>query len=413
MKFTNMKLLNDVVLDYTNSDKIYKLAREYDRLQQGSGAFGFYLRAADMSPGKTWDEKWLQYKCMILSAFIYERNKNRDHSVEGLLKIAIETMPERPEAYYFLSHFKQQRSDWRESLMYAAIGISCIESDSLKEAYDNDIGYPGDNALRLLYARAKWKTDGRDESKNLAFDLKYKNKLDQDVDAGATELLAQHGYPSTLAYTWDLEDRYKHQFYGIEIIEKNYARHFQDMFVLSVMDGKRDGTFVEIGSGHPVLFNNTLLLEEDFGWKGLSIDSSERMCHIFSKTRKTNVLLADGAALDYKALFKQNCFEQRIDFLRINAELASIEALKKIPFDKHEFGVIQFQHNAVWWGPEFREESRKILSKIGYILMVSDVAVDPKSPYEDWWVHPDYANTQGMRSSNGVNFAWDYMMEEL
>jgi hypothetical protein len=45
--------------------------------------------------------------------------------------------------------------------------------------------------------------------------------------------------------------------------------------------------------------------------------------------------------------------------------------------------------------------------------MVSDVAVDPNSPYEDWWVHPDYANTQGMRSGNGVNFAWDYMMEKL
>ena len=61
MKLQNKKLLHDVILDYNNSDKIYKLAREYDRLEQGSGAFGFYLRAADMSPGKTFDEKWLQY----------------------------------------------------------------------------------------------------------------------------------------------------------------------------------------------------------------------------------------------------------------------------------------------------------------------------------------------------------------
>jgi len=413
MKFQKMNLLNDLLLDYSNPDKNYAIAREYDRLEQGSAAFGFYLRAADMSPGKTWGERWLQYKCMILSSFIYERNGDRNQSVEGLLKIAIDTMPERPEAYYFLSKVKQEREDWRESMMYASIAISCVESDSLEEAPDNDVGYPGDIALKILYARAKWKTDGRDESKNLAFDIKYKEELTPELDEEVTNLLNWHGYPSTLEYTWDLEDRYKHHFDGLEIIEKNYSRHFQDMFVLSIMDGKRDGTFVEIGSGHPVLFNNTLLLEEDFGWKGLSIDNSERMCHIFSKTRKSNVLLADAANVDYKALFKQHCMEQRIDFLRINAEQASIEALKNIPFDKHEFGVIQFQHNACWWGGEFREQSREILSKIGYILMVSDVAVDPNSNYEDWWVHPGYANIEGMRSANKTNFAWDYMMEKL
>ena len=54
--------------------------------------------------------------------------------------------------------------------MYSKIGISNIKDHSP----DNDLPYPGDNTLRLLYARAKWKTDGRDDSKNLAFDLKYK-----------------------------------------------------------------------------------------------------------------------------------------------------------------------------------------------------------------------------------------------
>lgn len=413
MKFTNMKLLNDVVLDYSNPDKIYKLAREYDRLEQGSGAFSFYLRAADMSPGKTFEEAWLQYKCMILSSFIYDRNSGRDHSVEGLLKIAIETLPNRPEAYYFLSKFKQRKNDWREAMMYAKIGLSFIDDLECEEP-DGDLDYPGHNALKLLYARAKWKTDGRDESKNIAFDLKYRNILTPEIDKEVTGLLAEHGYPSTLAYQREDHDRYKFKFEGSESIDTNYSRHFQDMFVLSVLNGKKNGTFVEIGSGHPELFNNTLLLEKDFGWKGLSIDNSERMCHVFSRTRNTSIVLADAATVDYKALFKQNCLEQHVDFLRINAEYASVEALKRIPFDKHEFGIIQFQHNAIWWGPEFREESRKLLSKIGYILLVSDVATDERSAYEDWWVHPMYAQKKSkMKSSNKVNFAWNYMMEKL
>ena len=409
MKF-DMKLLNDVVLDYDNPDKIYALAREYDRLEQGSGAHSFYLRAADMCEGKTFEEKWLQYKCMILSAAIYDRNQNRNQSVEGLLKIAIATLPDRPEAYYFLADLKRNRDDWREALMYSQIGISNIGN----HPPDNDVGYPGNNALKILYASAKWKTDGRDDSKNFAFDLKYKTKLNKKDEKAVNTLLAGHGYPSTLAYDPSLYERYKFKFDGQADIETNYSRHFQDMFVLSVLDGKREGTFIEIGSGHPELFNNTLLLEKDFDWRGISIDSSERFAHIFSRARKTNMIHADAAGTDYSMVFKQQCLEQHVDFLRINAERASIEALKNIPFDKHEFGIIQFQHNAVWWGDQFRNESRKILSKIGYILLVSDVATDGTQNYEDWWVHPMHAQRKhNMKSDKKLNFAWDYMTEKL
>lgn len=408
MIFKNMKLLNDVVLDYSNPDKLYDLAREYDRLEQGSAAFSFYLRAADMSSGETEDDKWLQYKCMILSALIYNRNLNRNQSVLGLLKIAIETMPERPEAYYFMAKYLESKSEWRDSMMYSKIGI-CTQYKEI----DDDLEYPGIEALKLLYARAKWKTDGRDASKNLAFDLKYKNILTPDIDKEVTELLQQHGYPSTLPYLYEDGHRYRFKFKGFDSIDKNYSRHFQDMFVLSALDGKDNGTFVEIGSGHPTLFNNTKLLEE-FGWRGISIDNSERMSHIFSRERTTTMIMADAASMDYATLFKQQCLEEHIDFLRINAENASLEALKKIPFNRHSFSIIQFQHNACWWGPEVREESRKILSKIGYVLFVPDVAVNEKNNYEDWWVYPSIATAKKeMKGKNGINFAWNYMMKEL
>ena len=406
------RLLNDVILDYTNSEKIYKLAREYDKLQQGAAATGFYLRAADMSPGSSFEEKWLQYKSIILTAFIYDRNGNRDISTSGLLKLAVETMPERPEAYYFLAKFYQYRENWLDSLTYSRIGVSCLESP-IREAPDNDFEYPGGDDLRLVYARAKWKTDGRDATKNLLFDLKYKGNLSPDARTECNELLEKIGYPSTLAFTQEESHKYKYPFPGIENIKKNYSRHFQDMFVLSLLDGKKNGTFVEIGSGHPELFNNTLLLEKEFGWKGISIDNSERMCYQFSRNRSTSIILANASEINYGQLFKQSCLEPYIDFLRINAEGASIEALKKIPFDNYKFATIQFQHNACWWGDEFRQESRKILSKVGYILHVPDVAVNEKHAYEDWWVHPALsASKRNMKAPSTINFAWNYMMRE-
>jgi hypothetical protein len=410
MIFKNMKLLNDVVLDYSNPQKLYDLACEYDRLEQGAAAFGFYLRAADMADEENDYERWIQYKCMILSSFIYDRNRGRDQTVIGLLKIAIETMPKRPEAYYYLSKFLQYKNEWRDSMVYAKMGI---ENTSYNEI-DEDLNFPGMEALKLVYARAKWKTDGRDKSKNLAFDLKYKHILTPEIDAEVTELLGQHGYPSTLPYTEDLLDRLKFKFRWRDHIQNNYSRHFQDIFVLSVLDGKENGTFVEIGSGHPTLFNNTKLLEDNYNWKGISIDNSERMSHIFSRERNTSMILADASQIDYKTLFKQNCVEDHIDFLRINADQASLQALKNIPFSNYEFSVIQFQHNACWWGGGFREHSRNILQKIGYVLLVPDVAVNEKDNYEDWWVHPAIAKTHKyMQGKDGINFAWSYMMKEL
>ena len=411
MNFTKTSILTDVVMDFENPFKIFKLAQEYDRLEQGAAAFSFYLRAADMAEGKIFHERWVQYKSMILGSHIFDRSKDRDHTTEGLLKIAIETMPERPEAYYFMAKFKAGRNDWRESMMYSKMGLLNITNEV---APDNDLEYPGHHMLELLYARAKWKTDGRDSSKNLVFDLKYKNKLNKEVDKEATALLIQHGYPSTLAYDSSLEYRYKYKFDGLDKITENHSRHFQDMFVLSALNGRENGTFIELGSGHPELFNNTLLLEKEFGWKGISLDNSERMCHMYSRKRNSNVILDDAETIDYKSLFVRHCFERKIDFLRINAEKASVNALKNIPFDNYEFDVIQFQHNAVWWGNDFRKESRDILGKLGYILLVSDVAVDPSSPYEDWWVHPRIAHQKKeMKSKSGITFAWDYMMEKL
>ena len=184
------------------------------------------------------------------------------------------------------------------------------------------------------------------------------------------------------------------------------------MFVLSTLNGKRDGTFIEVGSGDPYKFNNTALLEDEFGWTGINIDNNDRFCYQHSRKRKSQILQAEAQNIDYNLFFKMNCVEKHTDFLRINAEGASIEVLKKIPFDKYEFMVIQFQHNACWWGPQIRNESREILQRIGYVCMVPDVAVSPTENYEDWWVHPNVAQLRrNMKGKDGINFAYDYAVK--
>ena len=76
-------------------------------------------------------------------------------------------------------------------------------------------------------------------------------------------------------YTIDRQPNLKHKFTGSEQIHKNYSQANQDMFVLMMLDGKRNGTFLEIGAHEPINISNTYLLEKDFDWNGISIDIVE------------------------------------------------------------------------------------------------------------------------------------------
>ena len=69
MKFKNKQVLHDVIMDYDNPFKMFELAKEYDKLKQGAAAFGWYLRAADFCEGETYEEKWLQYRCMLFGTW--------------------------------------------------------------------------------------------------------------------------------------------------------------------------------------------------------------------------------------------------------------------------------------------------------------------------------------------------------
>lgn len=405
------ELLNDVILDNRNPHKLYALAREYDKLEQGAAAFTFYMRAAEFNEGETFEDKWIQYKSLIFMALIHNRERNRDVSVDSLLKSAMTVLPDRPEAYYVIARLCTEHDNWHDGHLYSRIGLSHADN---YEHVDDDLDYPGAYGLKYLYAISYWKDTGTDAAKNILFDFKYRTKHDNDHAVKIDEWINQSGYPHSIPYTKDQIDQFKFPFSGLETIDRNYARHYQDLFVLAILHGKRDGKFIELGSGNPYKFNNTALLEEKFGWSGISIDNDERYAAEFTRKRKSTMVLADAGEIDYNLLFKSNCVENFVDFLRFNAEGASLKALEKMPLDKYEFGVIQFQHNACWWGEDFRIGSREILMKAGYVLVGNDIATSEYTHYEDWWVHPEIAkyNKHMISDKTKVNFAFEYMMEE-
>lgn len=189
------------------------------------------------------------------------------------------------------------------------------------------------------------------------------------------------------------------KFNGSDSIERNYSQSYQDMFVLSMLNGKRNGTYLEIGAYEAKFISNTYLLENEFNWRGISIDIEKSSLDSFTSTgRKNPIIIKDALEIDYADLLEKNNFPNQIDYLQIDIEPQrnTLECLKKIPFDKFRFSVITYETD--YYDPAVsreeshavREESRRILESNGYKLIVGNVCnISTEDPFEDWYIDPN------------------------
>ena len=212
----------------------------------------------------------------------------------------------------------------------------------------------------------------------------------------------------------------RHKFVGLDSIKVNHSESFQDMFVLAMTDGKREGTYVEIGAGHSHYGNNTALLEEDFGWRGISFDLNEDFVREHNEKRSHTCLRRDATNVDYDKLLGALDMPTDIDYLQIDCDPpeVSYRVLMNIPFETHRFAVITFEHDH-YADPNnsIREKSRKYLESYGYQLVVNNIAPDDVREYEDWWVHPDLVDANIVKKMTLINDqpkkARRYMLREL
>jgi hypothetical protein len=207
----------------------------------------------------------------------------------------------------------------------------------------------------------------------------------------------------------------------------------QDKFILSILNHKQNGYFLEIGSNHASYINNTYLLETQYNWKGIMIDSDPNHEDSYKALRpNSNYVMTDATTINYKNLLK-NLFPNHMDYLQIDLEPGNLSTLKTLHnlnatiFDDYKFATLTFEHdiyqvqniNDSYYTT--REESRRIFNERGYIRVLSDVNNDgwtylqnrrvtlekgeflnmslsaPKTglyPFEDWYVHPDLVNME-------------------
>jgi len=400
--------LEGYISDPKNAEYNFSLGLWYEDQGHTAGAAGFYIRTAEHST-----DSLLSYEALLRLANCFLLQGCRTFMSKGILLRAISLLPERPEAYFLLSQLYEHVKDWQEAYTFAVMG-NRLSGNHPK--LRTNVGYPGKYGFTFEQAVSAWWIGLFDESLHLLRELrKDPTMLPVHIQAVNNNLKNLDGsvWHDPLTYYGSMYERLRVKFPGSQQISHNYSQAFQDMFVLTMLNGKTNGSFLEIGCSDPLFNSNTKLLEE-WGWNGISIDNSEKDTANFAKSRKSRLIIADATRLDYEELLSGY---RDLDYLQVDIEpaLNTLSALLRIPFEHHRFAVVTFEHDDYCTPrPGVKERQRQYLKSHGYQLIVGDIGFDRYSYFEDWWVHPDLVDPwiikKMLNSREGNKPADQYML---
>jgi FkbM family methyltransferase len=222
----------------------------------------------------------------------------------------------------------------------------------------------------------------------------------------------------------ELPDRHTAQL--LRSLRDSRSQWRQDLFVLSELDFKRKGFFVEFGAFNGVDSSNTYLLEKKFEWDGILAEPdrrwhtdlrNNRTCRIetdcvwrdsnstltfnqvegsggggglstidsFSASDEHRQSRKHGIKYSVKTISLEDLLDKhgapkKIDYLSIDTEGSEFEILSSFDFDKYQFKVITVEYAVE---PK-REKLFELLTRYGYGRKLEKV-----SKFDDWYVKAD------------------------
>jgi hypothetical protein len=315
-------------------------------------------------------------------------------------------LPERPEAIYLLSRMYEMCKEWQEGYTFAVIGEN-LKNHNPEQKLITNVEYPGAYGFTFERAVTAWWIGLWDESMFLFRQLQKNSNMQWQhivvTNNNLNNLAETTAWKSPITYYNSMYEHLKVKFPGANKIERNYSQCYQDMFVLTMLNGKCNGKFLEIGCADPYYGNNTALLEKDFEWTGISIDIDKNSTDKFSEARPNiKTICQDATKINYEDLL-QNSFlgsvnnYYELDYLQLDCDpaITTYNTLLQIPFETYKFAVITFEHdNYADQKNEVKIKAQRYLESFGYELVVNNVAPDNFNGYEDWYVHPDLVNRE-------------------
>lgn len=181
---------------------------------------------------------------------------------------------------------------------------------------------------------------------------------------------------------------------------KFHSHEQQDEFVFNIFDQKFNGTFLDVACGNPLIGSNTYTLEKYLNWSGYCFDIVDvQKEHNWSSKRTSKFLNIDATSNQFRDYLKDAIPKDLvIDYVSLDIDFTNtVVALEKILEAGVRFKSMTFEHEICNWGPEQRDNSRKILTEIGMVRLFEDVRHPQhhaphaaSTAFEDWWIHPDY-----------------------
>ena len=211
----------------------------------------------------------------------------------------------------------------------------------------------------------------------------------------------------------------------LENFSKSKSQIRQDLFVLSHLNFKRDGYFIEFGAANGRELSNTHLMEKEFGWKGVLAEPAiiwhedlkiNRSCDIetccvwkdsnsvltfnqvmeaelstisnFSESDKHGYSRKNGTTYSVKTislndlLLKYNA-PAIVDYLSIDTEGSEYEILNNFDFSMYAFRVITCEHNYT----PMRDKIYSLLTKHGYQRVFENLSL-----FDDWYIKGELQN---------------------
>ena len=202
---------------------------------------------------------------------------------------------------------------------------------------------------------------------------------------------------------------------------KSKSQIHQDLFVLTQLNFKKNGYFIEFGATNGFDLSNTHLLEKEFEWNGILAEPAKcwhsdlknnRSCNIetacvwsnsnsiltfnevrnaeystisnFSKSdihkdNRENGKKYELITISLIELLEKYNAPKLIDYLSIDTEGSEFEILRNFDFSKYSFNVITCEHNFT----ASREKLFILLTKHGYVRVHQNLSL-----FDDWYIRP-------------------------
>lgn len=207
---------------------------------------------------------------------------------------------------------------------------------------------------------------------------------------------------------WKLYNLYRDKIKGWRSIF--YSCFGEDAVINNILNGKKNGFWVDVGAFHPEKYSNTKFFSER-GWTGINVEPNIENFKLFKQRRPADINLNLGvftqeSKLDYYSfidglyntfdeklkddlvkkgvqqigtnsirvttlanIIKENCPDRQIDFLNVDVENLDLEVLQSNDWDKYTPSVIcveDHEYDASTGVPNSRIST--FLTDKGYIL---------------------------------------------